>query len=676
MRKYAFSCVVFVILALQMGPLTDAQADVVGRLTQVEGRVDILKGGQLPATPVKVDDGVQPGDVLRTKSLSKAQITFIDNSTMTIAPESRVAIEAYMFDAAQNKRNAVIELFKGLAHVVVSKVYQSAEPDFVVKTQTAIMGIRGTDFGIRLQPNSTDILNFEGRLQVGNIYPEVGQLPQRAFKVAYAFGSGPGSHWVFLDAMMATSVAAGLPPTRGYKIYDEDKRHFFNQVGTGLNICRRNPEAGEEETGGGPPSESISGCAPTTGLSGSDIGNIELVSAFFGSYFTPPYTPPNSPPLNETPPPNPSNGGSQPTPPPTYNFSLCIYGLFLQSACNTSGSTGFLTANAYNGGGGSPVLLNSGGLGLLVFQGDLAGVFPSLYLATDSSTFAPTSGTFPKSKLLAGVYTGNIVGSVSGIQGAPLTGNATLNSSYISYFWFKKYTLSNNATILVTIDPSGKITYSYVDGSFEVVVGGTAVSGGTSSGNGTANPLIPLVTDASTPEASGTMLATAASTGSTGSTENNLSEATGTQPSGSNNCSVTNSTSRFTGRGAHSNSFGLNGDGRKLKHDPAITRPMAGHHQGPGPGPNPPNFILSNVITNPAMHCLRNFPVKPGILPAGITDHREGHQAVHHRKHKPEGNPGHSPGGQVNAAFQGGAPGNHQGPMTGPSGSKPGGGRE
>ncbi len=203
MRKYAFFCVVFVILALQMGPLTDAQADVVGRLTQVEGRVDILRGGQLPATPVKVDDGVQPGDVLRTKSLSKAQITFIDNSTITMAPESRVAIEAYMFDAAQNKRNAVIELFQGLAHVVVSKVYQSAEPDFVVKTQTAIMGVRGTEFGIRLQPNSSTILNFQGLLQVGNIFPEVGQLSRRAFKVAYSFGpeGEGGHHWVFLESV-------------------------------------------------------------------------------------------------------------------------------------------------------------------------------------------------------------------------------------------------------------------------------------------------------------------------------------------------------------------------------------------------------------------------------------------------------------------------------------------
>jgi len=70
MRKFAFLGAVLMILSIQVGLLTHAQADVVGRLTQVEGRVDLLKGGQLPANPVKLNDGVQPGDVLRTKSLS------------------------------------------------------------------------------------------------------------------------------------------------------------------------------------------------------------------------------------------------------------------------------------------------------------------------------------------------------------------------------------------------------------------------------------------------------------------------------------------------------------------------------------------------------------------------------------------------------------------------------
>jgi hypothetical protein len=235
MRKSAIFWVVFVILAFQVGMLTSAQADVVGRLTQVEGRVDLLKGGKLPAVAVKLNDGVQIGDIIRTKSLSKAQITFVDNSTMTIGPESRVGIEAYMFDSSKNKRNAVVELFQGLAHVAVSKIFKAAEPDFVVKTQTAIMGVRGTDFGVRIYPSSSDVLNFEGLLQVGNILPNVSQLFQRAFKVAYSFSSGNGQRWVFLKAMQGTSVGRGLPPSAVFAVTPAMKSAFmdiFNTLGS------------------------------------------------------------------------------------------------------------------------------------------------------------------------------------------------------------------------------------------------------------------------------------------------------------------------------------------------------------------------------------------------------------------------------------------------------------
>ena len=51
MRKCTFFWMVLVILALQVGLLTSVQAEVVGRLTLVEGRVDILKGGQAPGHP-------------------------------------------------------------------------------------------------------------------------------------------------------------------------------------------------------------------------------------------------------------------------------------------------------------------------------------------------------------------------------------------------------------------------------------------------------------------------------------------------------------------------------------------------------------------------------------------------------------------------------------------------
>jgi hypothetical protein len=229
MRKVMMS--VWVSLALLLLVASVAGAGVVGRLTLMEGRVDLLKGGNLPAIAVKVGDTVEPGDVIRTKTLSKAQITFIDDSTLTLSPEARLAIEDFKFEPRQGKRHAVLEMFQGLALTVVKKILKAEEPDFIVKTQTAIVGVRGTEFGIRIQPNSSTILNFSGRTQVGNIFPEVSRLFLKAFKVAFAWNSG-SSQWVLLHDMQGTTVARNLPPTAPFDLTAEDRLQFMRQLDT------------------------------------------------------------------------------------------------------------------------------------------------------------------------------------------------------------------------------------------------------------------------------------------------------------------------------------------------------------------------------------------------------------------------------------------------------------
>lgn len=224
----------WVVLALMLICSSIAGAEVVGRLTQLEGRVDLLKGGNLPAIPVKVGDTVEPGDVIRTKSQSKAQITFIDDSLLTLSQEARLAIEEFKFEPGQGKRRAVLEIFQGLALAVVNKILKAEEPDFLIKTQTAIVGVRGTEFGMRNQPNSSTILNFAGRTQVGNISPKVSRLFLKAFKVAYSVGSwnDGSSRWVLLQDMQGTTVARNLPPTQPFGLTQQDRLLFMQQLST------------------------------------------------------------------------------------------------------------------------------------------------------------------------------------------------------------------------------------------------------------------------------------------------------------------------------------------------------------------------------------------------------------------------------------------------------------
>lgn len=153
-----------------------AQAAPVGNFIQVEGPVDILKGGKIPGVPVKVQEAVDVGDVVRTKTQSRAQIKFVDETVLTIAPESRITIEDYMFDAARGERQAVVGVLKGLVHTAVGKVYPKAEPDFIMKTHTAVLGVRGTKWYTKLLPTATEVYTEADRgtkLEVRNILPEI-----------------------------------------------------------------------------------------------------------------------------------------------------------------------------------------------------------------------------------------------------------------------------------------------------------------------------------------------------------------------------------------------------------------------------------------------------------------------------------------------------------------------
>jgi hypothetical protein len=166
----------------------------VGRFIQVEGEVDLLKAGKLPTLPVKVEDPVQPGDVIRTKSGSRAQVKFIDDSLITIAPGSRVAIEEYLYDEAKGQRRAVVQVFRGLVETVVNKILQREEPDFIMKTHTALLGVRGTHWYTLLRPTVTEVYTANTKLGVKNLFAEI-----------------PGE--VILGARMATFVGQNLPPT-------------------------------------------------------------------------------------------------------------------------------------------------------------------------------------------------------------------------------------------------------------------------------------------------------------------------------------------------------------------------------------------------------------------------------------------------------------------------------
>lgn len=138
------------LLGLGLAILTPLSADAapVGKITHIEGRVDITRDGKA-AIPAARDDKIQIGDIVRTKSRSKAEILFKDGSILRLASSTRVKVTEYIIGKEQS--SSVINLFRGKIQSKVSKTLGrlfgfKKRNRFEVHTPTAVVGVRGTDF--------------------------------------------------------------------------------------------------------------------------------------------------------------------------------------------------------------------------------------------------------------------------------------------------------------------------------------------------------------------------------------------------------------------------------------------------------------------------------------------------------------------------------------------------
>lgn len=140
----------------------------VGRFSVVEGRVDVLRPGESRATEVKLNDSVSPGDIVRTKSSSFAEITFDDSARVRIGQSSRVEIKDYELDGTKRKAGS-LRLMRGKLRATVPKTLGSILPaafrgktSFEVTTDTAVAGVRGTDFFVFYSMGITSVMVLDG----------------------------------------------------------------------------------------------------------------------------------------------------------------------------------------------------------------------------------------------------------------------------------------------------------------------------------------------------------------------------------------------------------------------------------------------------------------------------------------------------------------------------------
>lgn len=159
----------FTTLAVTFIAFNTLAADNVAKVVVMRGMVKAkLTDGTI--LDVKADQSIPEGATVQTAEKSFVKLLFIDKSQMNLGPNSQMIITAF-----PKKEAGIITLVKGQIRSQVTKDYMEmddkSKSKLYIKTKTAAMGIRGTDFQVNFNPanQNTSLITFEGKVAMAHI---------------------------------------------------------------------------------------------------------------------------------------------------------------------------------------------------------------------------------------------------------------------------------------------------------------------------------------------------------------------------------------------------------------------------------------------------------------------------------------------------------------------------
>src|SRR5712692_3431777 len=192
----------------------------IGLYMAVIGKVTVAHVGQPVAVPVKLREDVYFKDVIETQASSRAKALFEDDSILTVGENSRVEVNEFIYDPANNQRSTILRLFQGKARALVGKLFAGRGSRFEMYTPTAVATARGTYFVVWIEEKASQKM---GMNEIGTVRPvsdqglEVTELQAGGTGVANIGSSGnvaftSGGQTVVVPPGSFAFAPPGMPP--------------------------------------------------------------------------------------------------------------------------------------------------------------------------------------------------------------------------------------------------------------------------------------------------------------------------------------------------------------------------------------------------------------------------------------------------------------------------------
>jgi hypothetical protein len=123
---------------------------IIGEVEYSRGAGVAQASGKLPRTMGR-GLGLEEGDRLTTADGAMAIVKLQDGTRLTLRPNSEMILQNYRFSGAQREDNSmVMQLLRGGMRAITGLISKGSPNAAKIQTVTATVGIRGTDFDVRL----------------------------------------------------------------------------------------------------------------------------------------------------------------------------------------------------------------------------------------------------------------------------------------------------------------------------------------------------------------------------------------------------------------------------------------------------------------------------------------------------------------------------------------------
>jgi outer membrane immunogenic protein len=155
MRGTAFATAAFCVLTLPA-----AAEEAIGSATSIEQDVQGVASGR--GMRLSPGDAIYFNELLTTGAASRGKFVFKDRTDLQLGPSSRVRLDNFVYSGGSGLG---FDAAKGAFRFVSAP---GAHKGYEVRTPTATIGVRGTNYGVRVTPGRTDAVIYSGAIEVCN----------------------------------------------------------------------------------------------------------------------------------------------------------------------------------------------------------------------------------------------------------------------------------------------------------------------------------------------------------------------------------------------------------------------------------------------------------------------------------------------------------------------------